>query len=84
MGLYLCFHIGSDFLDLRSLEAEGGLVADEARRDGEDGLLDLKVILHQGLSRLHDVHDDVGQSQNGAISMEPLRWMMSISRHLDA
>ena len=65
MGLYRFLHIGCDSFDLRGLEAEGGLVADEARRDGEDGLFDLQIIFHQRFSSLHDVYDDIGEPQDG-------------------
>ena len=47
------------------LELVAGLIGDEAGRDGHELRYHPQAVLPQGGARLHDVHDDVRQAQNG-------------------
>ena len=40
-------------------------VANETRADGHHGLQHRQIVLPQGISRLHDIHDHIGKPQNG-------------------
>lgn len=52
--------------------------------DVHDRLVHLKPVLDEGLTRLHDVHDNVGQTRIGAISIEPDSLMISHSLPMEA
>ena len=54
-----------DVFHLGPLELESGFIGNESGGNGDDGFLHFQIIFFQGRAGLHDVHDDVGQAQDG-------------------
>ena len=52
-------------LNFRRFEAEVRLVGNEPRADGENVLVHFQVVLPERGPGLHNVHNDIGEAQDG-------------------